>query len=392
MSMSNGPPSNESPRIVHTILHPVGAKRFIEPLVAAQRAEGWDAELWIHPAYGARPNFTVPHRFIPLQITGNPISTAINVDGLRRALGEVRPHVVHAHQTRSALLPLLAARLEKIPRRIYHNHGMPYLGYNGPVRWILRSIERANGALANRHLFVSRSVLAEAVRDGLADPEKACVIADGSIAGIDPSAFPVDSLAADARERARTAFGLENRFVLGYVGRPVRRKGFHLLLDAWRRTQLGSRGVLLIAGCTPEETRIAAAADVAGVRALGHLDDMIPFYAACDAVALPSMHEGFSYALLEAAAAERAVIGSDIPGVRCALIAGKTGLLVPVGDADALCQAILRLANDPILRNVFGRAGRVRAQSVFSRDRVTRAMIRYYRERVLTGPLYRSRE
>ncbi|NJK52302.1 MAG: glycosyltransferase family 4 protein [Leptolyngbyaceae cyanobacterium SU_3_3] len=85
-------------------------------------------------------------------------------------------------------------------------------------------------------------------------------------------------------------------FVLAYIGRPVRRKGFHLLLKAWERSGLGNQNnVLLIAGCTAAECESALGRTIAGVRGLGYLTDLHELYAACDAVTLPSEHEGFPY-------------------------------------------------------------------------------------------------
>ena len=77
----------------------------------------------------------------------------------------------------------------------------------------------------------------------------------------------------------------------------------------------------------------------------GFQTDPLPYYAAADCVVLPSYHEGMSNVLLEAAAAGRPVITSDIPGCREAVDDGSTGLLCQARDADSLYQQMRRMAS-----------------------------------------------
>jgi glycosyltransferase involved in cell wall biosynthesis len=106
---------------------------------------------------------------------------------------------------------------------------------------------------------------------------------------------------------------------------------------------------------------------------------MPAFYAAADAVALLSDHEGFPYALLEGSAASLPLLGSDIPGVRDALVDGETGLLVPRGPAVA-AVAMRKLADDAGLRTALGGAGRRRVERLFDRRRVLGALVDWYRD------------
>jgi glycosyltransferase involved in cell wall biosynthesis len=74
--------------------------------------------------------------------------------------------------------------------------------------------------------------------------------------------------------------------------------------------------------------------------------------------------------LLEALAAGRAVVTTDVPGCRDAVTDGVEGLLVPPRDPDALARALRRLIEDPELRARLGAAGRERAVREFSSRRV----------------------
>lgn len=370
-------------QVVHTIYFPVSARSFVQPMTAHLIEHGIPAELWIEnmPAYS---HFTegiyVPKRLVATDITFNPNSFRRKLSDLRAQLQTVNPRVLHAHQTRSSLLPLLAASLEGVPVRIYHNHGLPYLGHHGILRMLLKTLESINIRLATHVLCVSRSTLDAARADGLL-LGKGAVLANGSAVGIDLAEFASSYFNEGSSTKAKEQFGVGgSTFVLGYVGRPVKRKGFHLLLKAWEKSDLAARGCwLLIAGCTTTECEAALGHQARGVKALGYIGDLRPFYAASDAVALPSEHEGFPYSLLEGAAAGKPLIGTDIPGVRCAIKNNQTGLLIPPNDDIALTQAMTALASNPQLRSELGTKARARVEQDFTRELVLSSLLDFYR-------------
>ena len=149
---------------------------------------------------------------------------------------------------------------------------------------------------------------------------------------------------------------------------------------AWESSGLAPRGnVLLAAGCTEAECSRALGHRVEGVKGLGYLNDLRAVYAASDAVVLPSDHEGFPYSLLEGAAAGRPLVGTDIPGIQCAIRRDETGLLVPLRDAAALRRAIETLASNPELGQRLGARARARVEREFARRIVLQSLLDYYK-------------
>jgi glycosyltransferase involved in cell wall biosynthesis len=104
-----------------------------------------------------------------------------------------------------------------------------------------------------------------------------------------------------------------------------------------------------------------------------------PFYAAADVVALPSDHEGFPYALLEAAAAGRALIGSNVPGITCAVRHRETGLLIDLSREDSLLSAICECASSPSSVEKWANAARLRVEREFDRTAVLQEISEFYR-------------
>jgi glycosyltransferase-like protein len=90
--------------------------------------------------------------------------------------------------------------------------------------------------------------------------------------------------------------------------------------------------------------------------------DMPSWYRAADALAFPSVKEGFGLAVLEAMSAGLPVVTSDLPVFREYLVGGRDALLVPVGDVEALAGALQAVLTDAALRAALARAGRAVAE------------------------------
>jgi len=154
-------------------------------------------------------------------------------------------------------------------------------------------------------------------------------------------------------------------------GRLVYKKGFAVALAAFAQIAAGFPDArLAIAGDGPLAGELRALAARLGIAErvvfAGRIDrDRFPaLVGACDVYLLPSVHDhrgnvdGLPNALLDALAAGRAVIASDVAGVSLAVRDSDTGILVPEGDAPALATALAALLRDPERRAALGAAAR----------------------------------
>jgi glycosyltransferase involved in cell wall biosynthesis len=139
-------------------------------------------------------------------------------------------------------------------------------------------------------------------------------------------------------------------------------------VEAARRSEPRIRG--LVAGDGPERGRLARLASGSGVELLGVREDIPKLMATADAVALTSEAEALPMSVLEAMAAARPVIATDIGGTAEAVVQGETGLLVPAGDAEAAARALLELASDRERARRMGEAGRARQRELFDGERM----------------------
>lgn len=113
---------------------------------------------------------------------------------------------------------------------------------------------------------------------------------------------------------------------------------------------------------------------------LGYRSDVGAQYAAAHIVCLPSYREGLPKGLVEAAACGRAVVTTDVPGCRDAIVPDKTGILVSKNNSEALANAIQKLIECPDQRLGMGKAGRELAQNVFDIDIIKSQHLAIYKE------------
>lgn len=111
---------------------------------------------------------------------------------------------------------------------------------------------------------------------------------------------------------------------------------------------------------------------------LGYAENSAPFISMMNIFVLPSLSEGFSNSLLEAMAAKKAVVATDVGGNGEALVHNESGILVPAKDAEALARAILRLIEDENLRNELGERARERIEKYFSIESMVQTLENLY--------------
>ncbi len=206
-------------------------------------------------------------------------------------------------------------------------------------------------------------------------------------AGVSP-----DSLTAspDAGLSLRDRLGLTDGFLLLTVARLVRRKGHDLVLRALASLAPSNLDLrYAIVGDGPERLRLAAMAE--GLGLADHVifagsvpdADLPSWYAACDALVMPSRDvpgqppEGFGLVYLEAGVAGKPVIGARTGGVTSAIVDGETGLLVEPEDVGGLADALRQLLSDRPAAQAMGAHGRARVLADFTWDRVAARFLSY---------------
>ncbi len=297
---------------------------------------------------------------------------------LRRLIKEFIPAIFHVHLQPAELYGALA---------LIGNHRIPFVVsrhncatfYNGPFE---RRFENAIMSRADQVIGISSAVetLLRARNPHL--PEDRISVVPY---GLDVSPYRRDWSKARAELRANWNVG-ENDVLIGMVARLIASKRGDILLNAFSElAHCKPDGLkLVIVGAGPEEAALRRRVGELGladkVVLAGFRSDIVAVMHAFDIFAFPSETEGFGLVLLEAMAAGQSIVACAIPPMTDIVDQGKTGLLIPVGNASAMAQALKRLVHDNELRARFAAAGKARVESAFSLEiMATRIMDVYKR-------------
>jgi glycosyltransferase involved in cell wall biosynthesis len=306
--------------------------------------------------------------------SSNPAREAASAWALARILEAEASDVVHLVAMKPVVLGGLALKLVPSRHVVVHMTGLGLLGFGtgallrlyraGALR-LMASMLRRPGS----YLLVENEDDLALLRERGVDPGARFAILGG--AGVDPQAFAALPPPANAVP------------IAAFVGRMIRPKGVDVLMQACDK--LEGRGVALeleLYGATDADSSEAIGADVLTAwcaqhraRWLGHVADVREVWRRADIFVLPARsREGMPRALLEAAACARPLVVTDVPGCRHFVRDGVEGLIVPPEDADALADALERLARDPELRLRMGEAARLRLLHGFTEAHVKQSL------------------
>lgn len=187
------------------------------------------------------------------------------------------------------------------------------------------------------------------------------------------------------RETLCRQLGIDgNASLVATVGRLTEQKGHRYLIDAASAVanSLPSTHFLLIGRGELENAlrRQATETKAAGnIHFLGVRDDVPDLLAAVDLFVLPSLWEGLSVALLEAMAAGKPIVATQVSGTTQVIAPGVTGLIVPPRDSNALAAAITAVLSKPEQAQAMGQAAKQHVEANFGAQSQADAHLALYR-------------
>jgi glycosyltransferase involved in cell wall biosynthesis len=295
---------------------------------------------------------------------------ALELVRLARIVRAFDPDVLHLHSSKAGLVGRMLVR-RRMPT-VMQPHSWSFFARTGRIRDATLRWERFGARWADVVLCVSEDERRLGIAEGVSAEYR--VLPNG----VDLQAFP-DPF-SDDRSSARERLGLGKGEPLAIcVGRLHRQKNQGALLDAWpavRASVPDARLVLLGEG--PDRDELAARA-VDGVTLGGQTNDVRSWLAAANVVAQPSRWEGMSLSLLEALAAARSVVVTDVPGMSEVVVDG-VGAVVPPDDTPALAAALASRLGDPERADAEGAAGRARVESHHDRREQFDGIVALYEE------------
>lgn len=237
-------------------------------------------------------------------------------------LFNIKPKYIISHNIRSSLLPLIAAKVYGKTKIIYFNHGVSYLGHKRLTKGILYLIEYLNCSLANHIITVSNNTKQELSR---LTKTPISLINNGSACGIDLKLFSKKNITLTKEIKLMAN---KNDFLVTFIGRPEKRKGFIFVLEMWEKFFIHNKKMKLILCGTDIELNDYLKTPARNIINMRNTNKVPEILSISNCLLLPSMHEGLPYSILESMAMECPVIASNIPSISSLILNNHNGYLV----------------------------------------------------------------
>ena len=373
------------------LLYVVNEARFFlsHRLALGLAAVGRGDEVWVVTGPNTGEAELAQHGFkhvsVPLTRSGFTLFQEVAAyRALKQIYRRENPDLVHHVTIKPVIYGSLAARAAKIPAVV---NAVPGLGFvfsrrglrAGVLRTLVTTLYRF--AFANIHMrviFQNSEDQREFVSQGIVQRERTILIRGSGVdlaayrPGLEPDGPPVFVLVARM---------LSDKGVVEFARAAELVKRQH---PDWRFLLAGDLDPGNPAALT--QTQLDILQQDHGVEWVGFQSDMPKLMAQAHVVCLPTYREGLPKTLLEASAAARAIIATDIAGCREVITPGVNGLLVPPRTVEPLAQAMLQLGGDPELRQRLARSARDKAEAVVAVEDVVDHTFRVYDELLATCP------
>jgi glycosyltransferase involved in cell wall biosynthesis len=335
-------------------------------------------------------------RALPMSRAIAPLGDLRAFVALHRAMfsSEKRVDLVHTHMAKAGSLARLAVAGHRLregrPLVVHTFHGHVLHGYfSKGVSSALVMAERALAHMSDALVAVSPEIRDELLEMGIGKESQWHVIIPGIELGPFLRIPPADQ---EAHNSFRVRFGIApGSPVVGIIGRLAPVKDHENLFKAMVAVgrQLPEAHLVVVGGGELDGSLKALAHSLGiaeRVRFTGWVQDVPGALAAMDLVVCSSWAEGTPLSLIEAQAAARPVVSTQVGGVTSVVVDGVTGLLVPAKDPTSLGQAIVKVLGDRSLARKLGQQGRTHACKQFSSERFLSQTAQLYRELLARSP------
>lgn len=365
-------------KLAHITTADVSLKGLLLNQLLALREAGYDVTGISSPgnALAALDVADIRHIPVTMKRNVNPLSDIVALWKLYWIMRRERFTIVHVHTPKAELLGALAARLAGVPIVVDTFRGIYYRSDMHPFwRWLFLRMAQLTALCSDVVLSQSREAMEMAIQEGGCPSSKIKPLGNG----IDVRRFDRQRVPLDVLTQKRAELGIpQDSPVIGFVGRLVAEKGIlELLAAAPAILQHHPQARFLFVGEVDSEKPDALTPQIAHQYNVAHAcifagrrEDMPELFALMDVFVLPSQRESFPRSPMEAASMQVPCVVTDIPGCREVVEHERNGLLVPLGNVNALSDAVLQILGNKAMAARMGQEGRKLALERFDEQLV----------------------
>lgn len=320
-------------------------------LIGGPEEEGEESSLYIPESLGLKP--VIIHE---MKRSVNPLQDYFAYRKIKKIIKEFKPDIVHTHASKAGAVGRLAAASCKVPISVHTFHGHVFHGYFSPFKTsIFKAIERYLAKKSTEIIAISeiqKNEISQLHR--ICSPDKMTVIS----LGFDLERFTENKL--EKRMAFRSKYGIQDdQLALGIIGRLAPIKNHYLFIDAISEVHKKSSRKIkaLIIGDGDIKNELTAYIDAQKMKWSDGADDNAIFIftswirevdvalAGLDLVCLSSKNEGTPVSLIEAQAAGKFIISTDVGGIKD-ILNPACGLLSDANDVDTYKSNLLKAVED----------------------------------------------
>ncbi|MDQ0838828.1 glycosyltransferase [Sphingomonas faeni] len=342
-------------RIVHVITRFIrgGADENTLFTCNGQAAQGHDVHLITgryHPEMVAGLDSRVHWHFVPSLVRDPSLQDLACVIALSRKFRELKPLIVHTHESKAGILGRLAACLVRVPLIIHGVHILPFLNMSGTKRLLYLGMEKAVAPFTDAFLSVSEEMQRICIVEGLGKPDRHFWVPSGMDTEQYRQAEKLDW--STILPEGRTAVGRTVGLIAGHL---EKRKQIGDLVEALGVYSDRQDWMLVIAGEGPEhaalQARIGELNLVEHVIVLGFRKDLPNLLVSADIVLHAAGNEGLPRVVVQATLAGRPVVTPALPGIDKVVADQRNGLFCAINDFPALAANFIALVDNPARRD-----------------------------------------
>ena len=280
-------------------------------------------------------------------------------------LKKIKPDIVNVGTPKMGLLGTIGAFFCGVKIRIYSCRGFRYEHESGLKRTILILMEKITARLSHHIICISPSVKERGLKDRIFNERKTVLFGKGSSNGINLSKFNKEAVNIQKIASLKKRLNIERKFVFGFVGRIVDRKGVKELFEAFSHlNHMYPETYLIIVGKANIEqvsdpNLIKQMDNHPAIHLAGFQKDIPLYLSLFDVFVLPAWWEGFGNTLIQAAAMGLPVISTNVTGCKDAVNDGYDGVLIKSKSVEELINSMeflylnqeerLRLGNNGLI-------------------------------------------
>ncbi|MFQ5901527.1 MAG: glycosyltransferase family 4 protein [Thermodesulfobacteriota bacterium] len=317
------------------------------------------------------------HLILQLRRKVSPLRDLLALFSLIMAIKKESPDIIHTHTSKAGFIGRIAGRICGIKSIVHTPHGHILYGYFGKHKtWFFVQLERIASCFCKKIITLTSFEKDDYIRLNIAK--------EGQLVPIHCGVEVKQLTQKDSKVRSiKDELGFEGKLI-GWVGRFVEIKGCFDFIDACKIVAEDFNGVgFLMVGDGDLMSKIKEKVNQLPFKDRfflpGYRKDIQRIMSGVDIYVLTSLNEGLGLVLVEAMAAGKPVVATNVGGVSEVVLDGKTGILVPPEEPEVIAAAIERLLTNPDLMKSFGRTGRERAR-LFDVDEMVDKTLKLYRE------------